>query len=395
MKEEEDLQRVIRSVVASEFWSICQSDKKEEGFMKKVLALLMSIFLIIFSAGCGGTDTAKKNDADGKKVVGVLMPNKVVKRWIKDGADIKRQLEEKGYAVDLRYAENEPPTQIKQIDEMIKNGVSCLVITPIDSTKLVDVLDKAKKNNIPVISYDRLLMDTNAVSYYATFDNKGVGVLIGRYVEDKLGLKNGKGPYNIEFFAGSRDDNNANFLNTGLFEVLQPYIDNKQLIVPSEQTDLDLISILRWSQEAAENRMEDILTNYYADGKKLDVVIAPSDTISYGIENILEKHGYKVGENWPIITGQDAEIEGLKNILSGKQTMTVFKDTRVLASKCVTMVEAVLDGKEPEINDSVSYDNRKFVVPSYLCTPVVVDKSNLKKELIDSGFYTEDDLKTK
>ena len=363
--------------------------------MKKVFALLMSVMLMILAAGCGGADTSKNDDDSGKKKIGVLMPNQVVKRWIKDGADIKNLLEEKGYAVDLRYAENEPPTQIKQIDEMIRNGVDCLVITAVDSTKLVDVLDRAKKEKIPVLAYDRLLMDTDAVSYYATFDNKGVGVLIGRYVEEKFDLPNGKGPYNVEFFAGSHDDNNANFLNTGLFEVLQPYIDNGQLVVPSGQIDFDLISTLRWSQEAGENRMEEIMTKYYADGKKLDAVIVPSDTISYGIENILEKHGYKVGEKWPMISGQDAELEGAKNILSGKQTFTIFKDTRILAKKCVEMVDDVMNGKEPEINDSISYDNRKFVVPAYLCTPVIVDKDNLKKELIDSGYYTEEEINSK
>ena len=141
--------------------------------------------------------------------------------------------------------------------------------------------------------------------------------------------------------------------------------------------------------------MENILTNYYADGKKIDAVIVPSDTISYGVENILEKHGYKVGENWPLITGQDAEVEGIKNILKDKQTFTIFKDTRILAEKCANMVQAVIEGKEPEINDSISYDNHRFVVPSYLCTPIVIDKNNIQKELIDSGFYTEETLKSK
>lgn len=363
--------------------------------MKKFLALFMAVFLTIFSSGCDNSEIQSNDGDNNKKKIGVLMPNQVVKRWIKDGGDMKNFLEEKGYSVDLRYAENEPPTQIKQIEEMIENDVKCLVITAVDSTKLVSVLDKAKKKGIPVIAYDRLLMDTDAVSYYVTFDNKGVGVLIGRYVEDKLGLKNGQGPYNVEFFAGSHDDNNANFLNTGLFEVLQPYLDSGQLVVPSEQTDFDLICTLRWSQEAAENRMEDILTKYYADGKKLDAVIVPSDTISYGIENILEKHNYKVGKDWPIITGQDAEVEGAKNILNGKQTMTVFKDTRILAEKCANMVDDILNGKEPEINDSISYDNHKFVVPAYLCTPIVVDKNNLKEELVDSGYYKAETLNLK
>lgn len=361
--------------------------------MKKILAVLMAVLLMITVAGCGSEPS--KNDNTGEKTVGVLMPNRIFKRWIADGGNIKRDLEAKGYAVDLQYAENDIPVQIEQMNKMIDNGVNCLIITAIDSTKLVDTIAKAKKKNIPVIAYDRLLMDTDAVSYYASFDNKGVGVLMGRHIEEKLGLKDGNGPYNVEFFAGSHDDNNAHFLNSGLFEILQPYIDNGQIVVPSEQVDFDQISVLRWSQEVAEDRMEEVLNKYYSDGKKLAAVVVPSDRIGYGVANVLEKHGYKVGENWPIITGQDAELEAARNVLSGKQSMTVFKDTRILASKCVTMVEAVLEGKEPEINDTVSYDNHVFVVPAYLCTPILIDKSNLHKELIDSGYYTEEELNGK
>lgn len=367
----------------------------EDFKMKKFLALLMTIFLLVFCTGCGGnSQNAVKKDSS-EKTVGVILPNKIFKRWIMDGDNIKKGLEAEGYKVDVKYSENDIPIQIEQIEEMIDNDVDCLVITAVDSTKLVDVLAKAKAKNIPVISYDRLLMDTDAVSYYATFDNKGVGLLIGKYVEDKFGLKEGKGPYNVEFFAGSADDNNAHFLHAGLFEVLQPYIDNGQLIVPSGQTDFDVISIFRWSQETAQNRMNYLLSTYYVNDRKIDAVISPSDRFAYSITDELEKHGYKVGENWPLITGQDAEPDAIKNIIDDRQSMTVFKDTRVLAEKCVTMVKAVLEGKEPDVNDTTFYDNRKLVVPAYLCTPIAIDKNNYKKELVDSGYYTEDALNKK
>ena len=354
--------------------------------MKKFFAILTAILMLTFVAGCG------ENSGDGhssSNLIGITLPDQTVRRWIKDGDHMKEVLEAKGYSVDLEYAENNIDMQISQIDKMIKHGAKCIVVSAVDSTKLLDVLDKAKKNNIPVIAYDRLLMDTDAVSYYATFDNKGVGILMAQYVEEKLGLAEGKGPYNIEFFAGSHDDNNAHFLNSGIFEVLQPYIDKGQLVVQSGQTDFDLICTLRWSQEVAQKRMDNILSAYYSDGKKVDAVIVPNDRIGYGIANALENAGYKVGENWPIITGQDAELQAARYILADRQAMTVFKDTRVLAEKSVEMIEAVINGNEPEINDTTSCDNHIFVVPSYLCTPVVLDKTNLKEVLVGSGYYTE------
>lgn len=207
---------------------------------------------------------------------------------------------------------------------MITSGADCLVVASIDSGALVNVLDQAKANNIPVIAYDRLLMDTDSVSYYATFDNKLVGVQIGKYVEQKLGLKEGKGPFNVEFFAGSPDDNNAHLLYAGIMEVLKPYLDNGQLVVQSGQVDFDSVCILRYSQETAQRRMEDIISGYYTGGKKLDAVVSAFDGLSYGVAAALEGAGYKPGENWPIITGQDAELMAVKNIISGKQSETIF-----------------------------------------------------------------------
>ena len=358
--------------------------------MKKIFVLLLAICMMTF-AGCGNDSGEKKSVSNGK-IVGVAMPTQTAQRWIQDGDHIKSKLEKAGYTVDLKYAENDIQKQIEQIKEMIDGGASCLVIASIDSTKLVNVLEKAKEKNIPVIAYDRLLMDTDSVSYYATFDNKGVGILIGHYVEEKLDLRNTDKTFNAEFFAGSDDDNNAHFLNEGVFEILQPYIDSGKLKVRSGQTDFNSISILRWSPVTARERMTDILEKYYSADEKIDLVVSPFDGISYGIDEALESAGYKVGEDFPLITGQDADLQAVKNIISGKQTMTVFKDTRVLADKCVTMVEAVLEGNVPEINDTISYDNHKMVVPSFLCKPIIIDKKNIDKELVDSGYYSKDEI---
>lgn len=381
--------------------------------MKRLFAVILSAAMMFSLAACGSStpapassapasssesetdETPAENESENSvsgKIIGVAMPTQSSQRWIQDGSNMKQKLEELGYKVDLQYAEDDVQMQVSQLENMITNGANCLVVASIDSSALVNVLAQAKDAGIPVIAYDRLLMDTDAVSYYATFDNKGVGVAIGQYIEDKMGLKDGEGPFNVEFFAGSPDDNNAHMLNDGMFEVLQPYLDNGQLVCVSGQLDFDTICTLRWSQETAQQRMENLLSAHYSQGEDVDIVASPFDGISYGVAAALEGAGYKVGEKWPLITGQDAELMAVKNIISGKQSQTIFKDTRVLADKCVTMVQAVLEGAEPEINDTETYNNNVIVVPSYLCTPVSVDKDNIKEMLIDTGYYTQDEL---
>lgn len=378
---------------------------------KKILGALLSVAMVAtMLVGCGtnqasapaddaaatedaATDDAAEEapaaEANGKKV-GVAMPTQSSERWINDGANMKEQLEKLGYEVDLQYAEDDVQMQVSQIENMIASGVNCLVIASIDSSALVNVEAQAKDAGIPIIAYDRLLMDTDAVSYYATFDNKGVGTAIGKYIEEKKDLANTSETYTIEFFMGSPDDNNAHMLYAGLMEVLQPYLDNGTLVCKSGRTSFDDTCILRWSQETAQQNCENYLTGFYAD-EDLDICATAFDGFAYGCKAALEGAGY-TADNWPLITGQDAELMATKNIISGKQTMSIYKDTRLLAEKCVTMVQAVLEGKEPEINDTEQYDNGKIVVPSYLCTPVAVDQDNYKEIIVDGGYYTEEQL---
>lgn len=343
------------------------------------------------------TDKESANsESGGGKKVGVAMPTQSSQRWIQDGDNMKKELEALGYEVDLQYAEDDVQQQVAQIENLINNGADCLVVAAVDSSALVNALAEAKTNGIPVVAYDRLLMDTDAVSYYATFDNEGVGRIIGEYIETKMNLKTaadeGKS-YNIEFFMGSPDDNNAVFLDRGVMSVLQQYLDSGVLVCQSGQTEFSQTNTLRWSQETAQKRCEDILSGYYGDGEHLDIIASAFDGLSYGCSAALTGAGYTLGDDWPLITGQDAELMAVKNIISGSQTMSIFKDTRILAEKCVTMVQAVLEGKEPEINDETTYDNNKLVVPSYLCDPLPVDADNYNDILVSSGYYAEDDLK--
>ncbi len=341
------------------------------------------------AADAPAADAAEAPAASGGKKVGVAMPTQSSERWINDGANMKAQLEALGYEVDLQYAEDDVQAQVSQVENMIASGVNCLVIASIDSDALVNVEAQAKEAGIPIIAYDRLLMNTDAVSYYATFDNKGVGTAIGKYIEENAGLDPAD-PKTIEFFMGSPDDNNAHMLYAGLMEVLQPYLDNGALVCKSGRTSFDDTCILRWSQETAQQNCENYLTGFYAD-EDLDICATAFDGFAYGCKAALEGAGY-TDANWPMITGQDAELMATKNIISGKQTMSIYKDTRLLAEKCVTMVQAVLEGAEPEINDTEQYDNGKIVVPSYLCTPVAVDQSNYKEIIVDGGYYTEEQL---
>ncbi|MDO4522536.1 MAG: sugar ABC transporter substrate-binding protein [Eubacteriales bacterium] len=332
--------------------------------------------------------------ADDAKTVGILMPTQSSERWINDGANMKAQLEEKGYNVELQYAEDDTAQQVSQLENYIGKQVDCLVIAAIDSGVLVNAEAQAKEAGIPIIAYDRLLMDTDAVSYYATFDNKGVGTVIANYIKEHKDLdaaREAGESYTIEFFMGSPDDNNALFLYNGIMEVLQEYLDDGTLVCKSGRTSFEDTCILRWSQETAQANCENILTANYAD-EDLDIACTAFDGFAYGVKAALLGAGYSA-DNWPLVTGQDAEVMATKNIIDGTQTMSIYKDTRLLASKAVTMVDAVLQGTEPEINDTEQYDNGAIVVPTYMCTPVAVDQSNYQEVLIDGGYYTEDQLK--
>jgi putative multiple sugar transport system substrate-binding protein len=276
---------------------------------------------------------------------------------------------------------------------MISGGCEVLVIAAIDGDILTNVLADAKSKNIPVIAYDRLIMGTDAVTYYATFDNWKVGVMQGEYIVDNLGLETNAGPFNIEFFTGDPGDNNINFFFDGAMSVLQPYLDSGVLKCPSGQTAKTVVATEGWKTENAQARMENLITtNDYGPGKtQLDAVMCSNDSTAQGATNALVNAGY-AKDNFPIITGQDCDIVSVKNMIAGTQSMSVFKDTRTLANKVVEMVEAIIQGKEPPINDRETYDNGIGIIPSFLCEPVFGDANNYRTLLIDSGYYSEDDL---
>jgi putative multiple sugar transport system substrate-binding protein len=367
---------------------------------RQFLVATVAIVLASGLAACGSSEkTVDKQTRSGNgshALIGVTMPTKSSERWINDGNALKAALEKQGYQVDLQYAENDIPTQVNQIENQITKDARLLIVASIDGTALTTQLQEAADKKIPVISYDRLIRNSPNVDYYATFDNFKVGVeqatslLVGLKLKNEDGSAGpARGPFNIELFAGSPDDNNAPFFFNGAMSVLQPYLDKGELVVRSGQKDFRTVAILRWDPATAQRRMEDLLTKTYSGGAKVDGVLSPYDGLSIGILSALKSNGYgTAGQASPIVTGQDAEVASVKSIIAGEQYATIFKDTRELAKQTAQMADTVLKGGKPTVNNTKDYDNGRKVVPSYLLDPVVVYKSNYQKVLIDSGYYT-------
>jgi putative multiple sugar transport system substrate-binding protein len=362
--------------------------------------------LALTLAACGGEGAGSGSGGGGgdeELSIGVSMPTQTSERWIADGEAVQSQLEDQGYTVELQFANDDIPTQSQQVDQMITQGVDALIIAAIDGTALSSQLQAAADADIPVISYDRLIRESENVNFYVSFDNFKVGVAQGNALLTGLGIANddapdgtATGPFNVELFAGSLDDNNAFFFFEGAMSVLQPKIDDGTLVVKSGQTDIEQVAILRWQQETAQKRMEDLLTGSYADGTKVNGVLSPYDGLSRGIITALQNAGYgptiDAANPMPIVTGQDAEIASVKLIADGVQSSTIFKDTRLLAEQAVIAAQAYLEGNEPEANNTEDYDNGVKKVPSYLLPVETVFADDIQSVLIDSDYWTAEEV---
>ncbi len=345
--------------------------------MKKILALVLALALVL---SCASAMAAK---------VGVSMPTKDLQRWNQDGENMEKLLKEAGFEVSLQFASNDVQQQLAQVETMINDGCEVVVIAAIEGSSLGAALDLAGEKGVKVIAYDRLLMDNANVDYYATFDNFKVGVVQGTYVKEALDLDNAEGPFVVEFTAGDPGDNNAGFFFNGAMSVLKPYIDSGKIVVKSGQVAFEEVATPTWKTEVAQTRAETVLASYYADGSDIDAWVCSNDSTALGVTNALEAN---YTGKWPIITGQDCDIANTKNMIAGKQAMSVFKDTRTLAAQVVKMVGQILNGETVDVNDEETYNNNVKVVPSFLCEPVFASVDNYKELLIDSGYYTEDQL---
>ena len=387
---------------------------------KKLLSLILAGTMAFAMAACGSTsgstssdssassDSSTSTDASAStdtastdKTVGIAMPTKSLERWNRDGSYLQKQFESKGYKVELTYSDNKIDQQVKDIEGLIADKVDILVVAAIDGESLSQVLADAKDNNIPVISYDRLIMNTDAISYYVSFDNYTVGTLQGKYIVDTLDLDNAAGPFNIEFTGGDPADNNATYFFNGAMDVLKPYIDSGKLVVPSGQTTFEQCGTAQWDTSKAMSRMQNILGSYYSDGTQLDAALCSNDSTALGVTQAIESD--YAGSNTVVITGQDGDEANLKNIVDGKQSMTVYKAVANEAVATLDLAVAILNGETPDESlisnsgwdfdcsyDTSSYDNGTGIIPSYLLVPTVVTKDNLDDALVTPGYYTKD-----
>lgn len=368
--------------------------------VKRVLSGLLAGLLLFSLTACSGFGTKKD---DGKKTVGISMPTKTLERWNRDGDYLKKQFEKAGYNVELTYSDNKIDQQVKDIESLIADDVDLLLVAAIDGQSLTQVLRDAKDMEIPVISYDRLIRESDAIDYYVSFDNYKVGQLQGQFVIDKLGLNldDTSKSYNIEFTAEDPADNNATYFFNGAYDTLKPYLKAGILKVPSKQTKFDQVATKSWDTATAMTRFQNILGSSYSKGKRLDAVVCSNDATALGVIQAIESD--YAGDNKVLITGQDADEANLAKIVDGKQTMTIYKTSANEAEVAIDVGKAILNGKKPDESlikssnwnfeckyDTKSYDNGKKVVPSYLLTPVVVTKDNIKKELVDTGYYKLD-----
>ncbi|MFE0451814.1 multiple monosaccharide ABC transporter substrate-binding protein [Streptomyces sp. NPDC058914] len=354
-------------------------------------AIAGAVSLALTLSACG--ESGEGGSAEGSGTIGIALPTQASERWVTEGKSVVEDLRAKGYQAKLVYGQDKPDTQVAQIEELIEQGVDALIIAAIDNKSLNDVLQQAADAGIAVISYDRLILGTKNVDYYVSFDNEQVGRLQARYIIDRLGLEEGKGPFDIELFAGSPDDNNTKYFFDGAMALLQPFLDSEQLIVRSGQTKLGEVTTLRWDGPTAQKRMDAILAESYKS-RTVDAVLSPYDGISLGVLSALKADGYGSGSKpLPIVTGQDAELAAVKSIIAGEQSQTIYKDVRELAEVASDMADDILKGKTPRINSRRAYNNGVKSVPAFLLQPTSVDRTNYDLVLVAGGYYTAQELK--
>lgn len=341
-------------------------------------------------AGCGGSGAVPHDNSDVK--VGVAMPTRTLQRWNQDGAHLEIELRAQDFDADVEFAGGDAAKQAAQIAHMVDGGCRVLIVAAVDGAGLSSVLEQAKAKGVTVIAYDRLLMDTDAVDYYVTFDSFLIGRMQGQAIADGLGLADGDRPYTLEIATGPADDSNVKALFAGAMEVLQPYIDKGQLVVRSGETSAAQCATPGWASLMARERMAGILTRCYADAPP-DAVLCANDSIALGVLEALKDDGCGTPERpLPLITGQDADIPNVKAMIAGEQTMSVFKDTRLLAAAAVKMAAAVGRKEAPEINSTKDFNNGRKTVPAHVLTGQLVEASNYKELLVDSGYYSAAEL---
>lgn len=361
-----------------------------KGALKKYNVVFIAAGIIVLCCAAFFVVRTVKN-MNNTVAIGIAMPNNVQKRWEMDTKSLLDKFNEKNYRTVVRYADDDVYLQVNQIEEMINEKVDVLLITPVKADSLRDIVEKAKSKGIYVIAYDRMITNTDLVDYYITFKNYDVGRLQAEYIVEKLGLldENNMGPYNLEIFAGDTDDFNSKYYFRGAMAVLKKYIDDGKIIIRSGESEFNQCATERWNYKIAANRMRTILDTHYKD-TCIDAVVCGNDGLTMGIYDILVEKGYE--NHMPVLTGQDAEIDYVKIIKDNDNMMTVFKDTRLLANETAILVDDILNGNEPKINNTNDYSNGKKRVNTYEMVPVSIDRENYSSLLVESGYIPPDSL---
>lgn len=353
--------------------------------MKKLVAILLALVLVMSLVACGAKPAAKEDDGKIAKV-GLCMPTKEQTIWTMQADRLEKALTAAGFEVLVEFAEDDSARQATQIENMISKGVDCLIIAAVDSFSLTESCEKAKEAGILVIADDRAIQNTKAVDYYVTCDYFRLAQMQGEYIRDALDLDNTTESYTMEIFAGSPDDANSVLFHNGQMDILQPYIDAGKLVIKSGQTTAAECATPSWDSAKAQSRCDNLLSGFYADDH-LDVALVTADCLAIGVISSLESMGYGTEDNpYPIVTGQDAELAAIKNIKAGKQTMTVFIDGTLLAEKTVALLNALNAGET--VTPDTTTNNEVFDVPTLLYDPLPITAENYN-HLVEVGFYTD------
>jgi putative multiple sugar transport system substrate-binding protein len=324
------------------------------------------------SGSTGGSSTGFAADA----TIGVALPQKTSENWVLAEGLFNDGLKKAGFKPDVQFANGGVSEQQNQIQAMVTKQAKVIVIGAIDGAQLGTQVKAAKDSGAIVIAYDRLIKNTADVDFYIAYDNRKVGQLQGQALLDGMKAKKPNGPYNIELFAGSPDDANAQVFFDGAMDVLKPKIDDGTLKVTSGQTSFNQVVTQGWKAENAQKRMDTLLSANYTSAT-LDGVLSPNDTLARAIITSVKAAGKPI----PIVTGQDSEVESVKSIMAGEQYSTINKDTRALVADTIKMVQSLQKGQNPPpgINETKQYNNGVKVVPAQLLTPVIVTKANAKE----------------
>lgn len=359
--------------------------------MKRLFALTL-VMMMVLSFACVGS--AEELRGEGK-TIGICLTSQALARTVLDSIYLTEDLEAMGYSVDIVYSEQDAAVQATQFETFVSRGVDGIIISPSDGTALSNAVEVAAENDVPVMVYDALIMNSEYVKYYATDDLYAVGATQGGYIVEALGLADGNGPFNLEIFSGSMTDNNATYFFDGAMDQLNPYIENGQLVVRSGQVDRNSTGTEKWSATVAQTRADALLSTYYSDGEHLDAVLTQNDDLATGVIAACKSAGYGTESNpLPITTGQDCNVSAIISIINGEQTSTVFKNIKELAEAASIGIDNLVHGEEPNWDPEMVgiYNNNVVDVETYQVRPLLLTKDNWYELIVESGFYTADDL---